>query len=66
MEVISLYIKVLEIFYERERPYFDAAEQPDIFIARYCSTLVYELWHVTSAEIQLTKSIRNSGTAQIY
>lgn len=29
MEIMSLYIKVLEIFYEHKIPYFDAAKQPD-------------------------------------
>lgn len=43
MEIMSFYMKVLEIFYEHERPYFDAAKQTDICIARYYSTLVYEL-----------------------
>lgn len=51
MEIMSFYIKVLEIFYEHERPYFDADKKPDICIARYCSTLVYERCHVTSGEI---------------
>lgn len=50
MEIMSFYIKVLEIFYMHERPYFDAAKH-DICIARYCSTLLYKLWHVTSGEI---------------
>lgn len=30
MEIMSFYIKVLEIFYEHERPYFDADKKPDI------------------------------------
>lgn len=51
MEIMSCYIEVLEIYHEHERPYFDAAKQPDICTARYCSTiLVCKLWHVTSGE----------------
>lgn len=43
MEIMSLYIEVLEIFYELKICYLDAAKQPVVSIARYCSTLGYKL-----------------------
>lgn len=62
---MPFYVKALETFSEHKISYFDAAKQPDMSIARYCSTLGCKLWHITVGKIQFTKCIINSGIKYI-